>query len=380
MNTANVPTPASENSEFFALAQGVSGTFGAVGKPPSWLNRLTDDPSPHWSLERLAEALPVLEIFITDAQAFWEQAEAGQLCSDPWTQPDLAGGEIALQATAVFDGEVRLLVIAEPAVQSKRERALEQARRDALLARDHARIASRVADEANKLKSQFLANMSHELRTPLNAIILYSELLTDDATDLGLDRFVADLRKIHNAGHHLLGLINSVLDLSKIEAGKMEIYCESFGLAKLAAEVADTIKPLVAKNDNCLVMDIAPDAGNIHSDLTKVRQMLFNLLSNATKFTKVGTITLSISREAQDFITIAVTDTGIGMTPDQLTKMFQAFAQADASTTRKYGGTGLGLTITKKFAELLGGDVAVASEFGKGTTFTVRLPAAVKTG
>ena len=236
------------------------------------------------------------------------------------------------------------------------------------------------AESANQAKSTFLANMSHELRTPLNAVILYSELLQEEAEDQGLDSFLPDLEKIRAAGRHLLGLINNILDLSKIEAGKMGLYLETFDLADIVKDVADTIKPLFEKQHNTLKSSIADDAGVLHADQTKVRQILFNLLSNASKFTDSGTVTLSVTRQAdgdQEGVQMRVNDTGIGMSAEQVKKLFQPFTQADASTTRKFGGTGLGLTIVKRFCELMGGRIDVASESGRGTTFTVWLPAEV---
>jgi len=236
------------------------------------------------------------------------------------------------------------------------------------------------ADLANQAKSSFLANMSHELRTPLNAILGYSEMLQEEAEDLGHDTYLPDLAKIHSAGKHLLELINAVLDISKIESGKMELYLETFSVAKIAEDVASIILPLIQKNDNKLLIDVADDAGTIHADLTKVRQSLFNLLSNASKFTDKGEIRMKVAREiadGADWIVIRIIDSGIGMTPDQMGKLFEAFAQADASTTRKFGGTGLGLAISRRFCRMMGGDITVESEVGKGSTFTVRLPARV---
>jgi signal transduction histidine kinase/CheY-like chemotaxis protein len=231
-------------------------------------------------------------------------------------------------------------------------------------------------------KSQFLANMSHELRTPLNAIIGYSEMLEEEAHDLGQENFVPDLKKINNAGKHLLVLINDILDLSKIEAGKMELYLETFDLKTMLEDVAATSRLLVQKKSNALEVRVAPDLGTMRADLTKVRQALFNLLSNASKFSEHGTITLEVAREAGGndggWVIFRVSDTGIGMTREQLGRIFQAFSQADASTVRKYGGTGLGLTITRHFCRLMGGDVTVASEPGKGSTFTIRLPGEVR--
>jgi signal transduction histidine kinase/CheY-like chemotaxis protein len=234
------------------------------------------------------------------------------------------------------------------------------------------------AMEATQAKSQFLASMSHELRTPLNAIIGYSEMLHEEAKDLGEESFLPDLEKIQGAGRHLLSLINNILDLSKIEAGKMEVLVEEFDVAALLAEVRSVIQPLMEKNANTLVVSCAPDLGAMRSDQTKLRQNLFNLLSNAAKFTAQGQITLAARRVVQDgddWLEFQVSDTGIGMTPEQLGRLFEAFAQAEASTSRDYGGTGLGLAITKQFCRMLGGDVSVESTPGQGSTFTIRLPA-----
>jgi len=229
---------------------------------------------------------------------------------------------------------------------------------------------------ATEAKSQFLANMSHELRTPLNAIIGYSEMLEEEAADSGNADAIPDLKKINGAGKHLLALINDILDISKIEAGKMELYLETFDLKPMLEDVVSTTRLLVQKKSNKLEVRLSPDLGAMRADLTKVRQALFNLLSNASKFTEHGTITLDAARDGV-WIVLQVRDTGIGMSREQLGRMFQAFSQADASTVRKYGGTGLGLAITRHFCRMMGGDVTVASEAGKGSTFTIRLPAEV---
>ena len=250
----------------------------------------------------------------------------------------------------------------------------ERSRKEALEARD-------AAEAANRTKSAFLANMSHELRTPMNAIIGYSEMLIEEAEDFDAQEMVPDLQKIRTAGKHLLSLINDVLDLSKIEAGKMTLYLEEFSVDEMVDEVVTTIQPLLDKNGNRLTVEKPEQLGTMRADLTKVRQTLFNLLSNATKFTEKGAITLRIwkeHRDGQERIRFAVQDTGIGMTPEQLGKLFQAFTQADASTTRKYGGTGLGLVISRKFCQMMGGDISVESEYGKGSTFTIDLPCIVK--
>jgi PAS domain S-box-containing protein len=276
--------------------------------------------------------------------------------------------------------------------------------------------ARKASEAANTAKSQFLANMSHELRTPLNAIIGYSEMLEEEAAERGHDDYVPDLQKIRAAGRHLLALINDVLDLSKIEAGKMELHLDTFELRPAIEAVASTVAPLIEKNGNRLALELAEGLGAMRADVTRVRQILFNLLSNASKFTERGTITLKAERVlregrgetagrglrgerglrggtegggggedgggaggAGDEIVFRVRDTGIGMTPEQLGKLFQAFSQAETSTASKYGGTGLGLAISKMFSEMMGGSIAVASKAGVGTTFTVRLPADVRT-
>jgi signal transduction histidine kinase/DNA-binding response OmpR family regulator len=238
------------------------------------------------------------------------------------------------------------------------------------------------AEEANRTKSEFLANMSHELRTPLNAIIGYSEILEEDAIDQGQDFLINDIKKIRNAGKHLLSLINDVLDLAKIESGKVDLYLESFDVNKMVKDVVDTLQPTCEKNNNKMVVNCPDNIGLMRSDFTKVRQSLFNLLSNASKFTHNGEVKLTVHQEVfkaktgetQKFLHFIVQDTGIGMKPEHCKKLFQAFSQADSSTTRKYGGTGLGLAITQNFINMMGGEVAVESEYGVGSTFTLKLP------
>jgi signal transduction histidine kinase len=280
------------------------------------------------------------------------------------------------------NSQTKRLISMKALAEEQRERITEQSR-ELVEAREEEQRARQAAEEASQAKSVFLANMSHELRTPLNAIILYSELLEEETAEQGLPAFGEDLRKINTSAKHLLELINGVLDLSKIEAGRIELYLESFDVGLLVDEVASTIAPLADKNGNTLEVLGTEDVGAIHADLTKTRQVLLNLLSNACKFTQNGRVTIEARRDGGtdgQWVTIAARDTGIGMTTEQMGKLFQAFTQADASTSRKYGGTGLGLVICRKYCRMMGGDVHVESEPGRGSTFTVRLPAAVEEG
>jgi signal transduction histidine kinase len=241
-------------------------------------------------------------------------------------------------------------------------------------------LARDAAEAANSSKSQFLANMSHELRTPLNAIIGYSDLLIEEAEELDAQDLVPDLEKIRSSGKHLLGLINDVLDLSKIEAGKMEMSLETFEVREVLTAVTAMVRPLVEKNGNVLEVAIDEDIGTMHADLTRVKQILLNLLGNASKFTSKGTVALTATREEKahrEWIVFTVRDTGIGMTQEQLSRLFRPFTQADPSTTRKYGGTGLGLSISQRLSRLMDGTISVVSEPGMGSIFTVRLPVEV---
>jgi signal transduction histidine kinase len=244
---------------------------------------------------------------------------------------------------------------------------------------DEIQEKSRQLADASQHKSQFLANMSHELRTPLNAIIGVSEMLREDAESLNQD--TEPLDRVLGAARHLLTLINDVLDLSKIEAGRMELHLQSFALGPLIDDLVKTIEPLAAKNENRIVVKCDGSIMEMHSDPTRVRQALLNLMSNANKFTNKGTIAIHARQQTEngdDWITIGVADTGIGMTPEQIARLFQEFSQASSATASRYGGTGLGLAISKRFCQMMGGDIAVESEPARGSTFTIRLPRIVE--
>jgi signal transduction histidine kinase/CheY-like chemotaxis protein len=337
----------------FVPGAGLPGRVLESGEP-AWISDVTKD-------QNFPRAKMATDLGVKGAFAF----------------PVLVGSDVVavlefFSDQAVEPHETLLDVVAQIGIQLGR--VVERKRSEKQL-----RKAKDEAEAATRAKSQFLAGMSHELRTPLNAIIGYSEMLHEEAEDLEQEAFLPDLEKIQDAGRHLLSLINNVLDLSKIEAGKMDVLVEKFDVADLVAEVQAVIQPLMAKNANTLVVEAAPELGVMRSDQTKLRQNLFNLLSNAAKFTRQGQITLSarrLTRDDGDWLEFKVSDTGIGMTEAQLGKLFQAFAQAEASTSRDYGGTGLGLAITRQFCKMLGGDVAVESTPGAGSVFTIMLPAA----
>ncbi|MGL4378854.1 MAG: ATP-binding protein [Microcoleaceae cyanobacterium] len=312
----------------------------------------------HWQLEE--------RTFVNSLANLVALAIAGyerQRAQDAVTKAKQELEIIVEQRTALLKGANRLLRL-EIAQRKQVENALTD--------------AVHKAEAASRAKSAFLANMSHELRTPLNAIIGYSEILVEEAVEEGWQSMVPDINKILSAGQHLLSLINDILDLSKIEAGRMDLYLEKFDLPGLIDDVVTTVRPLVEKNRNRLEVLCPKDIGSIYADLTKVRQILFNLISNALKFTEEGIVQLRVTRDRvnnNDWVSLYVSDTGIGISPEQQDRLFEAFIQGDNSTTRKYGGTGLGLAISRRFCQMMGGDIRVESQEGVGSTFTVHLKA-----
>ena len=299
---------------------------------------------------------------------------AGSIPPFEWTRAD--GRVLRYQCIELPNGG-RMLTYLDITEMKQRERRLSELVDELGATRDEALQARDQAMEANRTKSQFLANMSHELRTPLNAIIGITEMLEEDARDDALDDYIEPLERVSRAGVHLLHLINEVLDLSKIEAGRIEFHVEAIDVAELVEELATTAQPLADKKGNRLAVHCPEESGAMHGDPTRVRQIVLNLLSNACKFTEGGEVSLTVSRKrtrGKDWIQFAVADTGIGMTPEQQAKVFEEFAQADSSTTRKYGGTGLGLAISRRFCRMMGGDIELISEPGVGSTFTARLP------
>ncbi len=253
------------------------------------------------------------------------------------------------------------------------ENKIQQRTAELIQAKQQAEQTQKIAEDASQAKSKFLANMSHELRTPLNAIIGYSEMLQEESEEIGREDCTADLEKVQASGKHLLELVNDVLDLSKIEAGKMELCLEAIDISKFIKQLISTVQPLIVKKENTLQIVTDDNLDKMHTDVTKLQQMLLNLISNAAKFTENGKIQLEVKYDG-DWVNFCVTDNGIGMTHEQQQKLFNPFTQADSSTTRRYGGTGLGLAITKQFAQMMGGTILVDSEFGYGSTFMLSLP------
>ena len=282
-----------------------------------------------------------------------------------------------LEMDIIVDSQIPYLLIMPFVYSVFVKRSNEYKDRIDYVKTEELKILREQAQNASKAKSDFLANMSHELRTPLNAILGYSEMLMEEAEDDELESYAADLAKIQSSGEHLLTLINDILDLSKIEAGKMDLHIEEFEFVKHLAQIEATAKPLVEKNSNKFILENNATFEKLKNDQTKLRQILFNMLSNAAKFTKEGSVTLSINTIEKD-VKFAVTDTGIGMNEEQLGKVFDEFTQAEASTAKDYGGTGLGLPISKKMTEMMGGKMEVESEEGKGTTFSITIPVEVK--
>jgi signal transduction histidine kinase len=335
----------------FASGVGLPGRVLASGEP-AWILDVTKDPN-------FPRAKLATEIGVRSGIAF----------------PVLVGPNVAavlefFSAEAVEAYQPLLEVMAQ--IGTQLGRVIERTQAEALLM-----AAKAQAEAATEAKSSFLANMSHELRTPLNVILGVAELMQEDAEEQDLEDFLEPLDHVSREGKHLLHLINEILDLSKIEAGKLEIRPEDFDIVALIQGTEVAAQPLADKNGNRLVVHCPEDIGVMHADPLRVRQIVLNLLSNACKFTEQGKVTLEAAREradGTDWLKITVADTGIGMTPEQTEKLFQEFTQADASTTRKYGGTGLGLAISRRLCRMMGGDIGLTSAPGEGTTFTVRLP------
>jgi signal transduction histidine kinase len=321
------------------------------------------------------KAVQVLDVLIDPEFELIEAARIGgirTLLAIPLMREGIPIGVIVLQRKIVQPFTDRQIELVETFADQ------------AVIAIENVRLFEEIQDksrqlaEASQHKSQFLANMSHELRTPLNAIIGVTEMLREDAEALKQD--AEPLDRVLGAGRHLLALINDILDLSKIEAGRMELNLETFALAPLIDGVVKTIEPLAAKNSNQIAINCDPGIGTMHADQMRLRQALLNLMSNANKFTEKGTITIAARQKQEnggDWVTLSVADSGIGMTAEQMGKLFQEFSQASSKTASKYGGTGLGLVISRKFCQMMGGDITVASEPGKGSVFTVRLPGGV---
>jgi signal transduction histidine kinase len=364
------------NDDTMSVAAAVTPTILSVLDDPIWTIRLSDPNSARTTALRTGTS-----VYIEDTLGYEYRNTHGPRLHE------LTGYRamvvVPLRTAGAAIGVLQVFADAPNSFTASHIALLETFADQAVIAIENARLFNELQQKTEELevvsrhKSEFLASMSHELRTPLNAIIGYAELLQEEATDLDDESYLPDLQKIHSAGQHLLTLISGILDLAKIEAGRMTMFLEDFDVARLVGEVEAIVTPLVEKNGNALVVECAEDIGGMHADVVKVRQALFNLLSNAAKFTENGTVTLRVARDGEN-VAFAIADTGIGMTEEQMGRLFEAFSQANVETSRKYGGTGLGLALSREFCRMMGGDITVESEAGVGSTFTIVLPVVVK--
>jgi signal transduction histidine kinase len=299
------------------------------------------------------------------------------------TAERIQAGDYSAQAHAESEDEIGALALAFNSMTNQLRETLEGLEQRVVERTHELEQARDLAEAATRAKSRFLANISHELRTPLSVIIGYTELLQESAQEAGYDQLMPRLKRIKLSGNHLLTIISNLLDITKIEAGKMEFYAETFDIPTLVNDVGAMLQPVIEKKANTLEISCAPDLGSMHTDLTKMRQILFNIIDNAAKFTEQGIIRLSVTRASDPqaaWINFSIADTGIGLTPEQIQNLFQEFTQADYSTTRQYGGTGLGLALCRHYCRMMGGEITVNSDgLGKGSAFTIHLPVMVDT-